>query len=62
MTEQGGEIGSGFSVEVAKAWEQAFFSFQLPSTRQVALRIAIVLGPEGGVMTPFKNLVRFGQR
>lgn len=60
MTEEDGEIGSGFSVEVAQAWEQAFFSFQLPHTRQVALRIAIVLGPDGGVMTPFINLARFG--
>lgn len=60
MTEEKGEIGSGFSVEVAKEWEQSFFSFQLPQTRQIALRIAIVLGESGGVMTPFKNLVRFG--
>ncbi|PYE47757.1 TIGR01777 family protein [Paenibacillus barcinonensis] len=59
MTEQDGEIGSGFSVEVAKAWEKAFFEFHLPSTRQVALRIAIVLG-KGGVMEPLTNLVRFG--
>ncbi|SMF80120.1 hypothetical protein SAMN05661091_1802 [Paenibacillus uliginis N3/975] len=60
MTEESGEIGTGFSVDVAKEWEKALFSFQLPQTRQVALRIAIVLGPGGGVMTPFKNLVRFG--
>src|SRR5438105_15017652 len=44
MTESKGEIGSGFSVNVATNWEQAFFSFQLPKTRQVALRMAIVLG------------------
>ncbi|OAB45281.1 TIGR01777 family oxidoreductase [Paenibacillus glacialis] len=60
MTEESGEIGSGFSVDVAKEWENAFFSFDLASTRQVALRIAIVLGENGGVMNPFKNLVRFG--
>ncbi|WP_054957250.1 TIGR01777 family oxidoreductase [Paenibacillus dakarensis] len=60
MTEEKGEIGSGFSVEVAKAWENTFFSFSLPYTRLAALRIAIVLGPHGGVMTPFINLVRFG--
>lgn len=59
MTEKEGEIGTGFSVDVAKAWEQAFFEFQLPSTRQIALRIAIVLG-NGGVMQPLANLVRFG--
>jgi uncharacterized protein (TIGR01777 family) len=60
MTEESGEIGSGFSVDVAKKWEHSFFSFNLPKTRQVALRIAIVLGENGGVMTPFKNLVRVG--
>ncbi|WIM41450.1 TIGR01777 family oxidoreductase [Paenibacillus sp. PK4536] len=60
MTETKGEIGTGFSVNVAKAWEEAFFAFNLPHTRQAALRIAIVLGPGGGVMTPFQNLVRFG--
>lgn len=60
MTEEEGDIGTGFSVEVAKEWEKAFFSFSLPETRQAALRIAIVLGPDGGVMTPYKNLVKFG--
>ncbi|GJM75753.1 NAD-dependent epimerase [Paenibacillus macerans] len=59
MTEEGGEIGAGFSVDVAKAWEQAFFAFNLPATRRVALRIAIVLD-DGGVMGPMRNLVRFG--
>lgn len=44
MTESSGEIGTGFSVDVAKAWEQAIFAFQLPNTRKIALRIAIVLG------------------
>ncbi|KZZ84506.1 TIGR01777 family oxidoreductase [Bacillus sp. SJS] len=59
MTEKNGEIGSGFSVDVAKAWEKSFFSFDLPNTRQAALRIAIVLG-DGGVMTPYRNLAKFG--
>lgn len=60
MTEEEGEIGTGFSVEVAKKWEKSFFQFALPETRQAALRIAIVLGPGGGVMTPYKNLVKYG--
>jgi len=60
MTEETGEIGTGFSVDVAKQWERAFFEFNLPITRQIALRIAIVLGEHGGVIVPFKNLVRFG--
>jgi len=60
MDESTGEIGSGFSVDVATNWEQTCFSFQLPQTRQVALRMAIVLGKDGGVIAPLKNLVRFG--
>jgi uncharacterized protein len=60
MTEEDGEIGEGFSVSVAKQWEQAFFHFHLPHTRQVALRMAIVLGRDGGVMKPLKRLTRFG--
>ncbi|MFC0214800.1 TIGR01777 family oxidoreductase [Paenibacillus chartarius] len=60
MTEATGEIGSGFSVDVAASWERAFFAFELPRTRQVALRIAIVLGESGGVMIPYMNLVKFG--
>ncbi len=60
MTETAGEIGTGFSVGVALAWEKTFFDFKLPQTRQIALRMAIVLGREGGVIIPFKNLVRFG--
>lgn len=60
MTESTGEIGSGFSVDVGKAWEDTFFRFQLPKTRQVALRLAIVLGADGGVMEPYVNMVRFG--
>lgn len=60
MTEENGEIGSGFSVEVATTWEETFFKFDLPKTRKIALRIAIVLGKNGGVMTPYRNLVKFG--
>lgn len=60
MTEATGEIGTGFSVGIATAWEKAFFSFSLHKTRQVALRMAIVLGRNGGVIHPLRNLVRFG--
>jgi uncharacterized protein len=60
MTEENGEIGTGFSVDVATNWERTFYSFSLPKTRQIALRISIVLGKDGGVMTPYRNLVRFG--
>jgi uncharacterized protein len=60
MTEATGEIGTGFSVGIATAWEKTFFDFSLHKTRQIALRMAIVLGKDGGVIHPLKNLVRFG--
>lgn len=59
MTESTGEIGTGFSVDVAEAWEQALFADGLPATRRVALRSAIVLG-HGGVLGPLKRLARLG--
>ena len=60
MTEANGEIGTGFSVNVALHWEKSFFDFKLPATRQIALRMAIVLGKDGGAMQPLKRLARFG--
>ncbi|HEY5367593.1 MAG TPA: TIGR01777 family oxidoreductase [Hanamia sp.] len=60
MDEYTGEIGSGFSVEVAKAWEKTFFEKPASNTRKVALRIAITIGKNGGVMKPYINLVKYG--
>ncbi len=59
MTESTGELGTGFSVGVARAWEDAFFERELPATRRVALRIAIVLG-DGGALVPLLGLARVG--
>ncbi len=60
MNEINGEIGTGFSVDVAKAWEKAFFEQPTPKTRKVALRTAIVLGKNGGPLPPIINLVKMG--
>lgn len=60
MTEAEGDLGTGFSVDVATRWEQSFFGFTLSQTRQVALRMAIVVGKDGGVMEPLKRLTLFG--
>ncbi|MET3904759.1 TIGR01777 family oxidoreductase [Paenarthrobacter sp. 4246] len=59
QSEASGELGSGFSVDVARAWEDELAAAVVPATRKVPLRIAIVLGA-GGVMGPFRNLARFG--
>ena len=70
MDEASGEIGGNeagvpdtwnFSIQVAKAWEQAFFSTPTPGTRKVALRSAMTFSPDrGGVFDVFLNLVRYG--
>jgi len=60
MTEENGEIGSGFSVDVCQKWEQMFFSFDHFETKLIGLRIAITLGEHGGVMVPFRRLTKCG--
>jgi uncharacterized protein (TIGR01777 family) len=60
QSEGSGVLGSGFSVDVARAWEDELAAANVPDTRKVPLRIAIVLGPGGGVMTPLRNLARLG--
>ena len=70
MDEATGELGGGepgapdtwnFSIEVAKAWEAAFFSVETPGTRQVTLRSAMTFSPDrGGVFDVFLGLVRRG--
>lgn len=59
MTEDDGDIGDGFSVDVATAWEAAFFGPDLPGVRRVALRMAIVLG-DGSALLPLLGLTRIG--
>lgn len=60
QTERDGELGTGFSVDVARAWEAELAAAVTPGTRKIPLRIAIVLGPGGGALRPFANLARMG--
>ncbi len=60
MDEYTGEIGSGFSVDVCQKWEAAFQHYLLPQTRKIILRTGIVLGKEGGPLTPLTMLARMG--
>lgn len=59
MTESGGDVGTGFSVEVARAWEREMFDAPV-GTRRIALRLSIVLGAGGGAINPMINLARCG--
>lgn len=60
MDEKEGIIGEGFSVEVCKAWETAFFDTETPQTRKVALRAAMVFGNYTGLFTLLKRIVKLG--
>ncbi|MDR3700768.1 MAG: TIGR01777 family oxidoreductase [Candidatus Sulfopaludibacter sp.] len=70
MDEAHGELGGSepgapdtwnFSIDVAKAWEEAFFSTPTPRTRKVATRSAITFSPDrGGAFDVLLGLVRHG--
>lgn len=60
MTEREGTFGTGFSVEVCKAWENIFNDYDLPATRKINLRISMVMGNSGGVYPALMNIVRKG--
>src|SRR4030095_6138050 len=61
MDDETGEIGSGFSVGIALAWEKELFEAAIPRTRRVALRTAMVMGPQpGGPFVVFYRLARLG--
>jgi uncharacterized protein (TIGR01777 family) len=50
-----------FSIDVARAWEAAFFETRLAATRRVALRSAMTMSPDpGGVFDTLLGLVRYG--
>ena len=54
------EAKDAFSVEVACAWEKALNEARTPNTRKVALRTAMVLGPDGGVFPVLRRLAKLG--
>lgn len=58
-TEAAGEFGDGFSVDVARNWEREFFAEDLPGTRRIALRMAVVLG-DGPATNTLITLARLG--
>jgi NAD dependent epimerase/dehydratase family enzyme len=70
MSEADGELGGNepgapdtwnFSIDVAKGWEEAFFSTPTPRTRKVAIRSAMTFSADrGGVFDVFLRLVRHG--
>jgi uncharacterized protein (TIGR01777 family) len=59
QTEDDGELGHGFSVDVATSWERTVFDAARDGVRQVALRTAITLG-DGSALIPLVRLARVG--
>ena len=56
-----GELGTGFSVGIAQAWEKAFFDNENNRVRKVAIRSAMVMGDEPEtVWTVLQRLARLG--
>jgi len=60
MTEENGDIGNDFSMNIAKSWEKTFYDITNPKTRKIALRTSIVMGRKGGGLIPLKRLTQFG--
>jgi uncharacterized protein (TIGR01777 family) len=70
MNETDGELGGSepgvpdtwnFSIDVAKGWEEGFFSTATPRTRKIAMRSALTLSPDrGGIFDVLSGLVRHG--
>ncbi|MEO1050897.1 MAG: TIGR01777 family oxidoreductase [Bacteroidota bacterium] len=60
MDERQGEIGDGFSVDVCNKWEHLFWQIDAPQTRKVLLRVAMVMGREGGAYEAYSNLAKMG--
>jgi uncharacterized protein len=55
------EAKDAFSIDVARAWEQAFNEASTPATRKIALRTAMVLSAEPGtVFRVLRRLTRWG--
>jgi len=60
MDEKYGEIGSDFSMDVAKDWEATFYGTLTPHTLKTAARIGIVLGKNGGAFVPLQQITKCG--
>lgn len=58
--EETGEIGTGFSVNVCRQWEDTFFKADTPRTRKVALRMSFVLGATDSAFPRLFNMAKFG--
>jgi len=54
------DVGEGFSAEVCKRWEAAFYEIPTPYTRKVLLRLGLVFQRNDGLLKPFSRMARLG--
>ena len=59
-TDTSEHLADDFLADVVRRWETDFFSFKLPSTRQIALRTSVVLGRSKGAFPSLLRLTRLG--
>ncbi len=52
--------GTGFIAQTCAMWEHALLRHPMPRTRQVILRLGLVLDGSGGLLVPLSNLTRWG--
>jgi uncharacterized protein (TIGR01777 family) len=58
--DEASDAGGGFSPEVCRKWEAAFYESETPRTRKVLLRLGVVLQKDRGLLKPFNRLTRLG--
>jgi uncharacterized protein (TIGR01777 family) len=58
--ETSNNLGDDFSMTVCKQWEQTYWEEYCPSTKKILMRVAIVLGHEGGAWPTLKRLTKLG--
>jgi uncharacterized protein (TIGR01777 family) len=59
VANEGTGPGDDFPARVCREWEGAFYALELPATRQVVLRLGVVLGRDGGALPMLERLTRW---
>jgi uncharacterized protein (TIGR01777 family) len=57
-TDEKGTQGNDFLANLTHDWEKEFFSYRHDKVRKIALRMGIVLGKDGGALTPLVDITK----
>ena len=58
LCDESAPLGSGFSSDVCRRWEDEFYKTDLPQTRKILFRIGFALGRGGGAIEPLTKLTK----